>query len=278
MEMGNSLQEIDVLMNTIFQAYSHQLREIMKIHEDKRDLFVTLDEDVFISDDAGNRKPLFSINYNPQRIKAVVYKKVFTNAVFPMMNLSPDLWKRLVSEMAWHEYAHIITFPSEIDDTKCSYLALIYTDFLANYYVKNHFNQQVPCILAHLKTLLRFFKSSLNSMKRTVKKGFNADIKYGNLLFKLLEICNVFYINDAWNEIHSFFEQKKLLNYLKKINDFFLQVTELDANYVDKYKIINRFSSNFSARACFEILSQLLLERKEINFPSGEVMNQILQI
>jgi len=279
MELGNSVHDSDILIKGIFQAFRQQLEEILMINNDNRNLTVKIDEDTLISDDSANRKPLFSINYDQYKIETKIYKRVFKESVFPMVNLSLDLWKKLVSEMAWHEYAHVITFPPEIDEKSCSYLALIYTDFLANYHVKNCFNKPVPCILAQFKATFRFLKSKFNSMKRTIKKGFNPKLKYRNLLFGLLELFNVFYVNDAWKEIFPYFEQKKLTNYLKyleKIYNFFLQVTELKSNYLNKYKIVNKFSSIFSEDTCFEILHQIFLEQKEINFPSSEMMSQIL--
>jgi len=135
MELGSPPRDHEKLIKGIFQAFKQQLIDILLLHDDNRDLDVTLDHATLISDDAGNRKPLFSINHDQQKITAIIYKKVFMEAVFPMVNLSLDLWKRLVQEMAWHEYAHIITFPPEIDEKNCSFLSMIYSDFLANYHV-----------------------------------------------------------------------------------------------------------------------------------------------
>jgi len=281
MELGNSVQDTEVIINGIFQAFQQELEEILILNKDDRQLSVHLDENTLISDDAGNRKPLLSINYNQNKITAKIYKRVFIESVFPMVRLNLTLWKRLISEMAWHEYAHTKTFPPEIDEKSCSYLSMIYTDFLANYHVKHCFNKPVPCILAQLKDTFGFLKSKFNSMKRTVKKGFNPKVKYRNMLFGLLELCTVFYVNGAWKDLQPHFEQKKLTNYLKyleKINQFFLQVTELNSDYVKKYQIVNKFSSIFSEDTCFEILSKLFLEKKEIHYPSREMISQILQM
>ncbi len=267
------------IINQIYNAFHKELKKIMYLNKDERELKVNIDTDTLYSSDSAKRKPLFSIDHDEKAVNAIIYNRVFHNSVFTMISLTPEHWSRLVREIAWHEYAHLLTLPSEIDLKNCSYLSLIFTDFLANYFVINSFNQSQECLVKQYSETLKFLKSKFNSMKRMLKKGYDPTKSYCNLLFNVLEISSIFFVNNAWKNLIPMFEEKDLVNYLNflhNINSFYLKVVKLDSTDIKKYKIVNNYSQFFSEERCYEILMKLFIYHEEVNYPSSEMVSSIL--